>query len=153
MSSSQILFSSMTIDAFASSPCDTKARFLTVAKPEAAQDVRHEIHGACKLVGSNCSISSQAILMEQKDGSWLPSTILTATMKRAEAKNESPTYVLDDYDCAVTLRDTEILVAKKNQAGVIDMKNFLPLSEAPSEDFLIDVNALFGTNYNVEDFE
>lgn len=148
-----ILFSSMSIDEFSASQAGTKARFLVVSATDADKDLRHHIHQACKERNAACTITAQSILMEQKNGSWLPSTILTATIKRADRLEESMIYMLDDYHCAVKVVNGTLMFSPQQANNAIDMSQFTPVITPQNQDFLDEVNILLDCHFTMSDFK
>ena len=58
----------------------TMAKFVLTVEANSRQEVSKSIKAACSKNGSLCEVSGVSILVEQADGAWHPSSILTVTM-------------------------------------------------------------------------
>jgi hypothetical protein len=82
MNSKYIESGTLGFSAFSKSPVGTSVTYLLSTLPNANQEVSKSLKSACTKAGSVCTIKSTNILIEQEDGSWLPSHILTAEIKQ-----------------------------------------------------------------------
>jgi hypothetical protein len=78
--SKYIEFSTLSVPDFSRSPVGTEAKFLLTTVLNARQAVSSSLTSACVKNGSECQISGKSILIEQSDGNWSPSSILTVVI-------------------------------------------------------------------------
>lgn len=79
-SSKYIEIGSMPIPELARSQVGTVAKYFLSVEPNSRQEASKSIKAACSRYKSLCSITSTSLLIEQGDGSWRPSSVLTVTI-------------------------------------------------------------------------
>ncbi|WP_415912391.1 hypothetical protein [Neptuniibacter sp. QD37_11] len=87
--SKYVEFGTMGFSEFARQSIGTEVKYMLATEVKARHHVSKSLKSACSKAGSLCEISCVSVLVEQDNGSWLPTSILTAKITEERIKGGS----------------------------------------------------------------